>query len=120
VEFKSRYNSWKACYHSVQNPLSSRLLYRNIKITIYGAINVSFGSYGYGILRSMFGPKRDEILGDSRKTYNEALQKLYSSPNKIRMIKSRSMRRAGMYHAWGLIGVGKPQRKRPLGRPTYR
>jgi hypothetical protein len=39
--------------------------------------------------------KRDEVTGDWRKQHNEELHNLYSSPNIIRMIKSRSMRWAG-------------------------
>jgi hypothetical protein len=42
-------------------------------------------------LRRIFYPKRDEVTGDSRKLHNEGLHKLYSSPNIIRMIKSRRL-----------------------------
>jgi hypothetical protein len=42
-----------------------------------------------------FGPKRDEATGEWRKLHNEALNDLYSSPNIIRVIKSRRMRWAG-------------------------
>jgi hypothetical protein len=49
-----------------------------------------------GMLRRIFGPKRDELTGDWRKLHNEELCNLYSSPNIIRMIKSRRMRWAGM------------------------
>jgi hypothetical protein len=41
------------------------------------------------VLRRIFGPKRDEVKGDWRKLHNEELHNLYSSPNIIRMIKSR-------------------------------
>jgi hypothetical protein len=44
---------------------------------------------------SIFGPKRDEVTGDWRKLHNEELHNLHSSPNIIRMIKSRRMRWAG-------------------------
>jgi hypothetical protein len=44
------------------------------------------------VLRRIFGPKRDEVTGDWRKLHNEELHSLYSSPNIIRMIKSRRMR----------------------------
>jgi hypothetical protein len=44
------------------------------------------------VLRRIFGPKRDEVRGDGRKLHNEELHNLYSSPNIIRMIKSRRMR----------------------------
>jgi hypothetical protein len=47
------------------------------------------------LLRRIFGPKRDEVTGDWRKMHNEEIHDLYSSPNIIRMIKSRNMRWAG-------------------------
>ena len=77
------------------------------------------------VLRRIFGPKRDEI-GELRKLHNEELNNLYSSPNIIRVIKSRRMRLAG--HA-ALMGerrgiyrdlIGKSEGLRPLGRPRRR
>jgi hypothetical protein len=69
------------------------------------------------VLRRILGPKRDEVTGDWRKLHNEELHKLYSSPNIIRMIKSRRMRWEGHVARMGdTILVGKPERKRPLGR----
>jgi hypothetical protein len=47
------------------------------------------------VLRRIFGPKRDEVMGGWRKLHNEELRDLYSSPNIIRIIKSRRMRWAG-------------------------
>jgi hypothetical protein len=47
------------------------------------------------VLRRIFGPKRDDVTEDWRKLHNEELHNLYSSPNIIRMIKSRRMRWAG-------------------------
>jgi hypothetical protein len=44
------------------------------------------------VLRRIFGPKMDEVTGDWRKLHSEELHNLYSSPNIIRMIKSRRMR----------------------------
>jgi hypothetical protein len=44
------------------------------------------------ILRRIFGPKGDEVIGDRRKLHNEEFHNLYSSPNITRMIKSRRMR----------------------------
>ena len=44
------------------------------------------------VLRSIFGPKRDEATGGWRKLPNEELNELYTSPNIIRVIKSRRMR----------------------------
>jgi hypothetical protein len=78
------------------------------------------------VLRRIFGPKRDEIMGDWRKLHNEELHNLYPSPNIIRMIMSRRMRGAGHVARRGekrnayRILVGKPEGKRPLGRPRRR
>jgi hypothetical protein len=47
------------------------------------------------VLRRIFGPKSDEVIGGWRKLHNEELHNLYCSPNKIRMTKSRRMRWAG-------------------------
>jgi hypothetical protein len=44
------------------------------------------------LLRRIFGPKRDDVTGDWRKLHNKELRDLYSSPSKIRIIKSRRMR----------------------------
>jgi hypothetical protein len=46
-------------------------------------------------LRRIFGQRRDEVMGDWRKLHNEELYNLYSSPNIIRIIKSRRVRWAG-------------------------
>jgi hypothetical protein len=66
------------------------------------------------------------VTGDWRKLHNEELHNLYSSPNIIRMIKSRRMRWAGHVtrmevtrNAYTIL-VGKPGGKRPLGRPRRR
>jgi hypothetical protein len=47
------------------------------------------------VLRRIFGPKRDGVMGGWRKLHNEELHNLYSSPTIIRIIKSRRMRWAG-------------------------
>jgi hypothetical protein len=47
------------------------------------------------VLRRIFGPKRDEAIGEWRRLHNEELNDLYSSPNVIRVMKSRRMRWAG-------------------------
>jgi hypothetical protein len=71
----------------------------------------------------IFGPKRDDVTGNWRKLHNDELYNLYSSPNIIRMIKSRRMRWAGHVARMGetrtayRILVGKPEGKRPLERP---
>jgi hypothetical protein len=51
--------------------------------------------FGNGVLRALFGPKRDEVTGEWRKLHNEELSDLYSSPNYIRLFKSRRVRVAG-------------------------
>jgi hypothetical protein len=82
--------------------------------------------YENRVLRAIFGPKRDEVTGDWRKLHNEELHNLYSSPNIIRMINSRKMRWAGHVARIGetrnayRILVGKPEGKRPVGRPRRR
>jgi hypothetical protein len=76
------------------------------------------------LLKRIFGPKGDEIVGNWRKLHNTELHNLYTSPSIIRMIKSRRMRRAGNVSRTGekrntyRILVGKPGGKRQLGRHT--
>ena len=53
------------------------------------------------MLRRIFGPKRDEVTGEWRKLHNEELNDLYSSPNIVRVIKSRGMRWAGRVSRMG-------------------
>jgi hypothetical protein len=67
------------------------------------------------VLKRIFGPKRDEVTGGWRKLHNEELQNVYSSPSKIRVIKSTRMRWAG--HVAYRILVAKPEGKRRLERP---
>jgi hypothetical protein len=55
--------------------------------------------------KRIFGPKRDEVKGDWRKLHNEELDNLYSSPNIIRMIKSRKMRWTGNVARMGRRGM---------------
>jgi hypothetical protein len=59
----------------------------------------------YKVLRRIFGPKRDEVTGDCGKLHNEELHNLYSSPDIIRMIKSRRMRWAGHVARMGERGM---------------
>jgi hypothetical protein len=75
------------------------------------------------VLRRIFGPKRDEVTGNSRKLHNEELHNMYSSPSIIRMIKSMRMRWAGHIARMGekrnlyRFLMGMPEGKRELGRP---
>jgi hypothetical protein len=77
------------------------------------------------VLRMILGPKREED-GSWRKLHNDELHSLYSSPNIVRMIKSRRMRWAGQVARIGegrsvyRVLVGRPEGKRPLGRPRHR
>ena len=86
---KSRLKSGNACHHSVQNPLSSSLLSKNLNIKIYGNIILSVVLYWcdtwsltlseeYGlrvlenrVLRRIFGPKRDEVTVEWRRLHSE-------------------------------------------------
>jgi len=76
-----------------------------------------------GVLRRIFGPRKDEVTGEWRKLHYEKLSGLYSSPNTVRVIKSRRMRWVEHVACMGeRIGVcrvlvGKPEGKTPLGRP---
>jgi hypothetical protein len=77
------------------------------------------------VLRRIFGPKRDEVTGEWRKLHNEELHYLYSSPNIVRVIKSRRrwpghVARLGEERGMYRVLMGKPERKRPLGRPRRR
>jgi hypothetical protein len=78
-------------------------------------------SYG----KNSLGPTREED-GPWRKLHNDELHSLYSSPNIVRVIKSRRMRWAGHVARMGegrgvyRILVGKPEGKRPVGRPRRR
>jgi hypothetical protein len=77
------------------------------------------------VLRKIFGPKREED-GSWRKLHNDELHSLYSSPNIVRVIKARTLRWAGhvarMVEGRGVfrVLVGRPEGKRPLGRPRRR
>ena len=124
--------------------MSSSLLSKNIKIKIYRTVILRVVLYGCEtwsltlreerrlrvfenrVLREVFGAKRDEVTGKWRKLHNEELNDLYCSPNIVRGIKSRRMRWVGHVARMGerrgvyRVLVGKPEGKRPLGRPRRR
>jgi hypothetical protein len=124
--------------------LSSSLLSKNVKIKIYRTIILPVVLHGCEswsltlreeyrlrvfenrVLRRIFGPKRDEVTGEWRRLHNKELYALHSSPSIIQVIKSRRQRwaehvarmgeRRGAYKAL----VGKPEGRKPLGRPRCR
>ena len=105
--------SRNACFHSVQNLLSSTLLSKNLNIKIYRIIILPAVLYGCEpwsltlreesrprvfenmVLGRIFGLRRNEVTGEWRRLHNEELNDLYSSPKIVRVIKSRRMRWAG-------------------------
>ena len=128
----------------MHNLLSSRLLSKKLKVKIYRTIILSVVLYGCEawsltlreerklrvfenmVLRRIYGPRRDMVTGEWRRLHNEELSGLYSSPNIVRVIKSRRMRLAGHVARMGeerrayRVLVGKPEGKRPLGRSRPR
>jgi hypothetical protein len=123
--------------------LSSHLISKNLEIKTYITVILPVVLYGCEtwsltlreeqrltvfekrVLRKIFGPKREED-GSWRKLHNDELHRLYSSPNILRVIKSRRMRWAGHVARMGegrsvyRVLVGRPEGKIPLGRPKRR
>ena len=117
-EIKIRLKSENACYHSVQNLLSSSLLSRNLKIKIHRIIILPVVLYGCETwsltlrkehrlrlfenrgLRRIFGPRRYEVTGEWRKLHIEDLNDLYCSPYIVQVTKSKRIRWMG--HVAGL------------------
>jgi hypothetical protein len=119
-------------------------LSKNVKVRIYKTIILPVVLYGCEtwyltvreehklrvldnrVLRRIFGPKRDGVTGGWRKLHNEELHNLYSSISIIRVIKPRRMRWAAHMARMGekrnmyRLLVGKPEGKRPKGRPRHR
>jgi hypothetical protein len=117
--------------------------YKKLKIKIYKSVILPVVLYGCEtrpltlreehrlrvsgnrVLRRIFGPKREED-GSWRKLHNDELHSLYTSSNIVRVIKSRRMRWAGYVARMGegrgiyRVLVGRPEGKRPLGRPRNR
>ena len=111
------------------------VLYRTIilPVVLYGCETWSFTLreerklrvFESMVLRRIFGPRTDEVTGECRRLHNEELNDLYPSPNIVRVIKSRRMRsvahvaRMGGMEVYRVL-VGKPEGRRPLGRPRRR
>jgi hypothetical protein len=140
-EIKSRLKLGNACYHSVQNLLSSCLLLKHLNIKIYKTVILTDVLYGCGtrlltlekkrglrvfenrVLRKIFRPKWVEVTEEWRQLHNEELNNLYSLPNIVRVIKSGRIRWVGHVARMGerrgvyRVLVGKPEGKRPIARP---
>ena len=123
---------------------ASRLLSKNLKIKIYRTIILPVVLYGCEtwsltlweerklrmfenmVLRRIFGPRGDEVMGEWRRLHNEELNDLYPSPNIVWVIKLRRMRWAGHVAHMGeergvyRVLVGNLEGRRPLGRPRRR
>ena len=108
-EYKSRFETGNACYHSVQKLLSSSLLSKNVKIKNYRIMIFPLVLYGREtwaltsreerrlrmfenrVLRKVFGPKRDEVAEEWRKLHNEELNDLYSPNILVNLSRSKVM-----------------------------
>ena len=125
---------FNACYHSVQNFCLPGCYPNILPVVLYGCETWSLTLreerklrvFENMVLRRIFGPRRDEVTGECRRLHNEELNDFYSSPNIVRVIKSRRMRWAGHVARMGeerevyRVLVGKPEGRRPPGRPRRR
>jgi hypothetical protein len=139
-KIKWRLNSSNVCFHSVQSLLSSRLLTKNVKITLYTTTVLAVVLYGcetwsltlreehrlrvfeVRALRRIFGLKRSEVVG----RWRELLHTLYASPNVIGLVKhddmggARSTNGGEEEECIYMLLVRKSEGNRPLGRKRRR
>jgi hypothetical protein len=142
-EIQSRINSGNACYYSVQNLLSSRLISKNLNIKIYKTLISLVVLYGCEawpltlreehrlrvfenkILRRIFGPKRRKA-NRGEKCIMMKFVTCFLSQNIVRVMKSRKMKWAGHVARMGegrgvcRVLITRPEGKRPLERPRRR
>jgi hypothetical protein len=86
-------------------------MYKKLPVVLYGyetwslMLRKKHGVFENRVLRRIFGPKTDDVIGGGGKPHNEELLNLYSSPNITKMIKSRRMRWAGHVARMGRKGL---------------
>ena len=120
-ESENRLKSGNACNHLMQN-----LLYgcETWLLTLRGGCRLK--AFENRVLKKIFGPRRDEVIGELRKLHNEELNDLYSSPNIIQVTKLSRMTQADCVAHMGerrgvyRVLVGKSEGKRPSGRFKHR
>jgi len=95
-----------------------------IKVILAATGQFYISIYSFNLI--LFGPKRDKVTGQWIKLHKEELNDLYCSSNVVRVVKSCRMRWAGHVARMGegrgvhVVLMGKPEGKRPLGRPRHR
>ena len=97
-----------------------------MRVSLYRTVKNYNLCFIFRKLRRVFGPKMDKVTREWRNLHNEELRDLYSLPSIVQVVKSRRMRWVGHVARMGeergvhRVLVGKPEGKRPLGRPRRR